>query len=41
MVMIGQGQIPEETLAKGLETGSLEVTGMAPPQGLVLEEVVY
>lgn len=41
MVLIGQGQIPVESLAKGLETGNLEVTGMAPPAGLVLEEVLY
>lgn len=41
MVMIGQGQIPVESLVSGLETGSLEVTGMAPPVGLVLEEVMY
>lgn len=41
MVMIGQGQIEEDSVAKALETGVLEVTGIAPPQGLVLEEVLY
>lgn len=41
LVSIGQGDAPVETVEKGLEQGSLEIDGLAPPEGLVLQEVNY
>ncbi len=41
LVAIGQDQAPVRLIEEGLETGELELTGLAPPEGLVLEEVCY
>lgn len=41
LVAVGQGSEPVEIIATGLATGELPLTGLAPAQGLVLEEVSY
>lgn len=41
MVNIGQDEAPVRLISDGLETGQLELTGLAPAEGLVLEEVYY
>ena len=41
LVTIGQGQAPPNLVAESLRTGQLELTGLAPAAGLVLEKVVY
>ena len=41
LVEIGQGKYPVSTIAEGIETGKLPLNGLAPAQGLVLEEVSY
>lgn len=41
LVTIGQGTAPEAIITEGLQTGSLPLTGLAPAEGLVLEEVTY
>lgn len=41
LVMIGQGQAAENIISESLRSGQLELTGLAPAAGLVLQEVVY
>jgi tRNA pseudouridine38-40 synthase len=41
LVEIGQGKFPATTIAEGISTGQLPLNGLAPAQGLVLEEVSY
>jgi len=41
LVAIGKAAEPMEIIKAGLETGVLPLTGLAPAQGLVLEEVRY
>ena len=41
LVTIGQGQVPPSLITESLRTGQLELTGLAPAAGLVLEKVVY
>jgi len=41
LVRVGQGKAPVSLIAEGLETGKLPMNGLAPAQGLVLEEVSY
>lgn len=41
LVTIGQGEAPLSLIAEGLKTGKLALSGLAPAQGLVLEEVSY
>jgi tRNA pseudouridine38-40 synthase len=41
LVKIGQGEAPETLIADSLRSGELKVTGLAPAEGLVLEEVRY
>lgn len=41
LVEIGQGKFPVTTIAEGIRTGQLPLNGLAPAQGLVLEEVSY
>jgi tRNA U38,U39,U40 pseudouridine synthase TruA len=40
-VEIGQGKHSVSTIAEGIATGKLPLNGLAPAQGLVLEEVSY
>lgn len=41
LVTIGQGQAPISLITESLQTGQLELTGLAPAAGLVLEKVDY
>lgn len=41
LVTIGQGEAPVELIAESLRTGEMPLSGLAPAQGLVLEEVSY
>jgi tRNA pseudouridine38-40 synthase len=41
LVKVGQGEAPETLIADGLKKGELALTGLAPAEGLVLEEVCY
>lgn len=41
MVKIGQGEVPVQTVEDALMSGSLDLTGLAPAAGLVLQEVIY
>jgi tRNA pseudouridine38-40 synthase len=41
LVTIGQGEAPVSLIAEALSKGQLELTGLAPAAGLVLEEVGY
>lgn len=41
LVEIGQGKFPVTTIAEGIRIGQLPLNGLAPAQGLVLEEVSY
>jgi len=41
LVKIGQGEAPEDVIVSGLAGGSLDLTGLAPAAGLVLQEVIY
>lgn len=41
LVTVGQGEVPEQMIADAVHTGQLSLTGLAPPAGLVLEEVLY
>jgi tRNA pseudouridine38-40 synthase len=41
LVMIGQGEAPVELITESLKSGKLPMNGLAPAQGLVLEEVSY
>lgn len=41
LVVVGQASEPVEIIKTGIETGALPLTGLAPAQGLVLEEVCY
>lgn len=41
LVAIGQGEAPVNLFEEALETGELTLTGLAPAEGLVLEEVSY
>lgn len=41
MVKIGQGEVPVQTVVDALNSGSLDLTGLAPAAGLVLQEVIY
>lgn len=41
LVTIGQGEASEELVAESVESGELNLTGLAPAAGLVLEEVLY
>lgn len=41
LVAVGKRFAPAEIITTGLETGVLPLTGLAPAQGLVLEEVRY
>lgn len=41
LVTIGQGEAPETLIADGVRSGQLPLTGLAPAEGLVLEEVRY
>jgi tRNA pseudouridine38-40 synthase len=41
LVTVGQGAAPEALIAESLQNGSLPLTGLAPAEGLVLEEVCY
>jgi tRNA pseudouridine38-40 synthase len=41
LVTVGQGAAPEALIDESLQSGSLPLTGLAPAEGLVLEEVCY
>lgn len=41
LVIIGQGNAPVGLIAESLNTGKLDLTGLAPAEGLVLQEVIY
>ncbi len=41
LVAIGQGEALESLIAESLQSGEMALTGLAPAQGLVLEEVRY
>ena len=41
LVRIGQGEFPVSLVAESLATGKMSMSGLAPAQGLVLEEVGY
>jgi tRNA pseudouridine38-40 synthase len=41
LVKIGQGDAPEDLIKESLKNGKLPFTGLAPAEGLVLEEVRY
>lgn len=41
LVKVGQGEAPETLIADGLNKSELPLTGLAPAEGLVLEEVCY
>lgn len=41
LVKIGQGEAPEGLMVESLRSGELPLTGLAPAEGLVLEEVDY
>ena len=41
LVKIGLGNLPEETVRVGLETGSTGIVALAPARGLTLIKVVY
>ena len=41
LVSIGQGESPVSLITDSLAAGSLDVTGLAPAEGLVLEEIIY
>lgn len=41
LVTIGQGHAPPSLITESLRTGQLELTGLAPAAGLVLEKVEY
>jgi len=41
LVKIGQGEAPVSLIGESLRTGELPMTGLAPAQGLVLQEVIY
>ncbi len=41
LVSIGQGESPVSLITDSLAAGSLDLTGLAPAEGLVLEEIIY
>ncbi len=41
LVRIGQGIVPVGLISESLESGELPLSGLAPAEGLVLEEVCY
>jgi tRNA pseudouridine38-40 synthase len=41
LVAIGQEEAPITMIEEGLRNGKLSLRGLAPPSGLVLEEVIY
>ncbi len=41
LVRVGQGDAPEALIEQSLQTGELPLTGLAPAEGLVLEDVKY
>jgi tRNA pseudouridine38-40 synthase len=41
LVRIGQGEAPVSLIRESLQSGKLELTGLAPPEGLFLQEVIY
>ncbi len=41
LVKVGQGEVPETLIADSLRAGALPLNGLAPAEGLVLEEVCY
>jgi tRNA pseudouridine38-40 synthase len=41
LATIGQGDAPQEMIEESLHTGELPFTGLAPAEGLVLEDVRY
>jgi tRNA pseudouridine38-40 synthase len=41
LVKVGQGEAPETLIEESLQTGEFPFTGLAPAQGLVLEDVKY
>lgn len=41
LVKVGQGEAPETLIADSLSAGEFPLTGLAPAEGLVLEEVRY
>jgi len=41
LVTIGQGEAPMDLIAESIRTGEMTLSGLAPAQGLVLEEVSY
>ncbi len=41
LVAIGQGDYPPDLISQSLEGREMPITGLAPAQGLVLEEVIY
>jgi tRNA pseudouridine38-40 synthase len=41
LVAVGQSEAGIELIGKSLETGQLNLRGLAPAEGLVLEEVIY
>lgn len=41
LVSIGKGEAAEGLVEESLQTGEMCLTGLAPPEGLVLEEVIY
>jgi tRNA pseudouridine38-40 synthase len=41
LVTIGQGEAPLSLIEESLETGQLSIRGLAPAEGLVLQEVRY
>ena len=41
LVKVGQGEAPKTLIADSLRNGELPLTGLAPAEGLVLEEVCY
>ncbi len=41
LVTVGQGEAPVSLIADSLKSGKMPMSGLAPAQGLVLEEVSY
>lgn len=41
LVKIGQGEAPASIVKESLRSGRLDITGLAPAEGLVLQEVIY
>jgi len=41
LVKIGQGEAPVSLVKESLQSGDLELTGLAPAEGLFLQEVIY